>query len=231
MARSKKVVFASFGAVAFLGIFALPGKATLSVFDFITQSPVNSTVPLSFPSSPVGLQLNVSNPVSIAPPTTGGLNTNSSGLCAWLNNNNIGERCGYTLANGATLASQLSGLQFSFDSNVTLKSFNIGQFTGISGGSIRFQSGGLDQTLNISNTGDVNFTSPFYVPIGQAVTLTTTAILAPSNGSGNFRIQSFTVDTANTAASPGPLPILGAAVGFRFCRQIRKRISSRPFTN
>jgi hypothetical protein len=128
----------------------------------------------------------------------------------------------------------LTGIKFSFNKTVYLKSFNLTDLItppstnrNVDSGSLTFTQGFSSETFNFTNaTPDntvFNFINPFLVSAGSEVTLATSGSLFGSNISGSYRINDLKVDTYEV---PGPLPVFGGAVAFRFSRRIRRRIST-----
>jgi hypothetical protein len=72
--------------------------------------------------------------------------------------------------------------------------------------------------VNFNTAGTKTLSSLFAAPANQIIYVQTSGIASGING-GLFRLSSL-----RTAEVPAPLPLLGAALGFRVSRRIRKRI-------
>ena len=90
------------------------------------------------------------------------------------------------------------------------------------------------ESINFSPTtfnsiGNVSLATAFSAAANQPIFVRTSASIASGNTSGSalIRLSSLTAQEQVSAQVPAPLPLLGAAVGFRFSRKIRQRISAR----
>jgi len=202
--------------VALIQLASPVGAAT---FNFATGASSNSTVK-SYLDSGITLQALNSNSTGNNPGTINGPGTVAPlGLCAYARVAGGIGRCGYGTAPG----SGISSFQLTFDKAVAIKSFNVSAFDGIYSGAVglSLDNSAFTQTL-VSAAGDVSLANLFNVGANQIVYVRTSATDSGQNGS-LFRIGSLTTETEKVPV-PAPLPILGAAVGFRFSRRIRKRI-------
>jgi hypothetical protein len=206
------------GAAFALMAIANPAKAVQPVtFTTTSVNPENNSSKI-FSSDPSAVTFSVSNP-NPAFNSVGGVNTTSSGLCAWAQvGTQAGSgRCGFDVDNGFS-GQTLNLLQGVFDKSVILKSFSIGQVAaGTSGGQITFLNGPLQETFNISGTGSYDFSSSFEIAAGDSLSILTKGTTSSANG-GLFRINSLNVEDV-----PGPLPFLGAAAAFGWSRKLRQK--------
>jgi len=205
-------------ASAGVALFQFASPAGAATFDFTTGTTGNQTVK-SFLASGIGLTASNSNSTGNNPGTLNNVTTGSvKGLCAFASVTNTGI-CGY----GSTAGSGVSSFQLKFDKPVLLNAFNVETFDFASGsGSVGFS---LDNTnfqyTSFNSAGDKTLSSVFAAAANQTVYVRTTGGTNGVSG-GLIRLGSL---TANQQV-PAPLPILGAAVGFRFSRRIRKRIGA-----
>ncbi|MCX5946927.1 MAG: hypothetical protein NTY67_01635 [Cyanobacteria bacterium] len=143
------------------------------------------------------------------------------GLCAFAVVAGSIGRCGY----GNVSGNGVSSFQLKFDKAVSIKAFDVSAFSGISVGSVDFSlNNSTFITTNFVAAGSQTLASKFSVGANQPVFVRTSGIL-DSIGEGQgalVRLGSLTT----TEQVPAPLPILGAAIGFRFSRRIRKRIGA-----
>ena len=182
----------------------------LSSYNF-TSGGVNMTVATSVPpNTPTSPQSTVSY--------------TAPGVCLYALSTTA-SRC-----NGA-VGSTYNNLAFTFNTDVNLLSFNIGQSIGssatvfggfdlISNGVKIGSTGSFSQAVNGSR---IAFTSPVFLKAGSTVVFN--GISAPNNSS--LRINDLVVDTVPAIQAPGPLSILGAGAAFRASRRLRKRISRK----
>ena len=175
-----------------------------------------------------GVNLTVDTPITSF--TGAGVNTNATGLCVWLqNSSNLGmpgKRCGYVDGASAQSAS-LTGLTFTFDAAVELKSFLVSSLSGTSSGSLQFASGSSLQSFNVSGTVPyaINFNPGFLVAANTPLLLTTTGVVSSATISGEIRINDLQFELAPVGPEsvPAPFPLLGAAAAFRASRLLRRR--------
>jgi hypothetical protein len=206
-----------------LAVVQLASPAKAAVFDF-TGSPSSNTSIKSYLDSGISLVIANSNSTGNNNPNT--INTRPDGLCAWAAAGTSGVgRCGF----GNATNSGISSFTLKFDKSTTLTSFNVTQFqtpinpdTELTQASIAFSLDNLTFSPVVFNSTGIKSFS-FFAPANQLVYVRTDGTLAGGNTSqtGEIRLGSLTT----TESVPAPLPILGAAVGFRFSRQIRKRIA------
>jgi hypothetical protein len=212
------VIAKSLGLIGIsLALSAGPTQAA-TIFSFNTGSPSNTG---SISRTESGITLSVNNPVTSY--TGGGVNTNSDGLCTWLQNSAsadiLGKRCGYTDLPSAQSAS-LTGLSFNFDKSVFLKSFNFTSFAGSDTSSLTFTQGVNTQTFNLSRTDSVPkaqlFSPDFLVAANTPLFLTSSGTLFGL--SGEQRINSLSVEEV-----PGPIPALSVLAAFSYAKKLRKK--------
>jgi hypothetical protein len=192
--------------------FASPVQA--AVFDFTAGTSSNSAIK-TYSASGITLDASNSNSTGNNPGTLNGPGTVSPlGLCAWtVIGANIG-RCGYGSVNGKGISS----FQLKFDKAVAIESFVVG-INELTSGSIGFSlDNSVFNTVNFNTAGTKTLSSLFAASANQTIYVQTSGIASGSNG-GLFRLSSL-----RTAEAPAPLPLLGAALGFRVSRRIRKRI-------
>jgi hypothetical protein len=204
--------FALLASGATLIQFASPVQA--AVFDFTTGTSSNSATK-SYSSSGITLEASNSNSTGNNPGTLNGPGTVSPlGLCAWTVVGGGAGRCGYGTLNG----SGISSFQLKFDKAVAIESFVVG-INELTSGSIGFSlDNSVFNTVNFNTAGTKTLSSLFAAPANQIIYVQTSGIASGING-GLFRLSSL-----RTAEVPAPLPLLGAALGFRVSRRIRKRI-------
>lgn len=194
--------------------FASPVQA--AVFDFTAGASSNSATK-SYSASGITLEASNSN-ATASNANAGTLNgpgtTTPLGLCAWTVVGGSVGRCGYGPVNG----NGISSFQFKFDKAVAIESFDVG-INELSAGSIAFSlDNSVFTTVNFNTAGTKTLSSLFAVAANQTVYVQTSG--TPSGASGGL----FRLGSLRTAEAPAPLPILGAALGFRVSRRIRKRI-------
>jgi hypothetical protein len=205
----------SFGLVASgatLIQFASPVQA--AVFDFNVGASSNSAIK-TYSASGITLDASNSNSTGSNPGTLNGPGTSSPlGLCAWtVVGNGIG-RCGYGNSNG----SGVSSFQLKFDKAVAIESFDVG-INELSSGSIAFSlDNSVFTTVSFNTAGTKTLSNLFAAAANQTIFVQTSGTPSGING-GLIRLSSL-----RTAEAPAPLPLLGAALGFRVSRRIRKRI-------
>jgi len=192
--------------------FASPVQA--AVFDFTAGASSNSAIK-TYSASGITLDASNSNSTGNNPGTLNGPGTVSPlGLCAWTVVGGGSGRCGY----GAVSGNGISSFQFKFDKAVAIESFDVG-INELIAGSIAFSlDNSVFTTVNFNTAGTKTLSSLFAVAANQTVYVQTSGTPSGTNG-GLFRLGSL-----RTAEAPAPLPILGAALGFRVSRRIRKRI-------
>jgi len=199
--------------------FASPVQA--AVFDLINGgTPTGNSATKTYSAS--GITLVASNSNATADNSNPGrantLNgpgtTAPLGLCAWtVIGGNVG-RCGYGTANG----DGVSRFQLMFNKAVAIESFDVG-IDQISSGSIAFSlDDSVFTTVSFNTAGTKTLSSVFAAAANQTIYAQTAGTPSGNNG-GLIRLSSL-----RTAEVPAPLPLLGAAVGFRVSRRIRKRI-------
>jgi len=221
----KMKIFQQFAGAAFvvtgIALSQLVSPAGAATFNFNTGPSGNQSVK-SYLDSGVTLQAFNSNSSGNNPVTINGPGSVSPfGLCAFAVVAGQSGRCGY----GNVAGSGVSSFQLKFDKAVSIKAFDVSSLDGLSAGSVGFS---LDNTTftttNFSATGSQTLASVFSVAANQPVYVQTSGVI---NGYGResgslIRLGSLTT----TEQVPAPLPILGAAIGFRFSRRIRKRIGA-----
>jgi hypothetical protein len=200
-------LFSTAGAATFDLTSGVPGNQTIK--SYLDNS--NTITLEAFGSNSTGNNVSTLNgPGSVAP----------FGLCAFAVVTNIG-RCGY----GNVAGSGVSSFQLKFDKAVSIKAFDVSSLDGLSAGSVGFSLDNINfTTTNFSTTGSQTLASVFSVAANQPIFVQTAGIAnARGEETGSlFRFGSLTT----TEQVPAPLPILGAAIGFRFSRRIRKRIGA-----
>jgi hypothetical protein len=218
--------FVALTSGAILVQLASPVEA--ATFDFASPASSNDSLK-SYLDNSIYLEVSNSNSTGNNIPNNNTLNTRPDGLCAWSAAGTSGQgRCGY----GNATNSGISGFTFKFDKPTTITSFEISSFqtavnptTELTQGSIEFSLDNLVfSPVNFNSTGVKSFS--FFAPANQLVYVKTTGTFTAENTlqTGEIRLRYLTT----TEPSPAPLPIIGAAVGFRFSRQIRKRIGLDP---
>ena len=207
-------------ATASLTLAAGSAHAAQSV-TFTTTSPAAENNPSkNFLSSPSGVNFTVTNPNSVFD-SPGGVNTTSSGLCAWASVGTTGGRCGFNVSDGFS-GVELTQLQGTFDKPVILTSFTIGQASaGNTGTTLQFLAGSLSETFNISTTAPqtYSFTTPFQLAAGETLDIFSSGSNTIGTNGGFFRISS--LDAVDV---PGPLPLLGGAAALGWSRKLRHKI-------
>lgn len=203
---------------AFLSVGSSSHAAVFGNFSLTNSSPVN-TPSAQYTESSSGINLTVNNASGTNLPTAGGITGNSAGLCAFIQNSADpgGIRCGYTIESGATSSSSLTSFDFTFDSDVFLRSFNVNRLNEVSSARLSF---GGSQNFDVTSAGVQYFSGNFLVSAGTPVTLTTSSVILNGSTSGAIRISDLTVESV-----PVPLPILGAVSAFAYSRKLRKKIS------
>jgi hypothetical protein len=195
--------------------------AAATVFTFATNTTINYSTPPSFTSS--GITATLGSPVGTDIPSAALFNTNTAGLCSFINNNNSSSvrRCGSIDQNGGTASTVLSGYSLFFDKPVFLQSFDISTPNNLSSGSIQFASGSSSKLFNFTGDGSQTFDSIFEVAANTEIFVTTSGIFDDSSTSAAFRITNFAVQEV-----PGPLPVIGALSAFAWSRNLKKKINS-----
>jgi hypothetical protein len=194
--------------------------AAATVFTFATDTTINYSTPPSFTSS--GITATLGSPVGTDIPSAALFNTNTAGLCSFINNNSSSvRRCGSIDANGGTASTVLSGYSLFFDKPVFLQSFDISTPNNLSSGSIQFASGSSSKLFNFTGAGSQTFDSIFEVAANTEIFVTTSGIIDDPSTSGAFRITNFAVQEV-----PGPLPVIGALSAFAWSRNLKKKINS-----
>ena len=197
---------------------ASPGHAFVN-FSLEESSPFN-TPSAQYTEDSSGINLTIDNAVGTDLPTAGGIVGNAAGLCSFLQNANDsgGFRCGYNAPSGATASSSLTSFDFTFSSDVFLRSFNVSRLNDVNSALLSFGA----QNFNITSTGVQNFSGNYLVARGTPVTLSTSSVVfADGFLGGAVRISDLQVEEV-----PGPLPLLGAASAFAYSRKLRKKISA-----
>lgn len=201
---------------------AVAPASAVTVLTFTNQTP--GTTNTEATASADGITVTASGPVGGPFPASGGINSITSGLCAFAQNNSDGNRCGF-IATPANSTTSLTGFNLTFDTPVFITGFNIGLFDDINlnSGTIAF---GPSSPVSFSSTGDKSLSSPLFVGSGTPVSIVTTGDFTnTANPGGIFRIQSLTVDV------PGPLPLFGAASAFAYSRKLRSKVKSTNAIN
>lgn len=216
-------IFSACTAATFVGCGS--AQALTSTFSLNTASPTNG-VSRVFTSNGINLTVNAAlgGPFPAGegvPPVTGGINTNFGGLCTWMVQSVSTGRCNFDAIPQPRNAT-LTGYSFTFDKDVTLKSFDVSMFQNLTSGSVSFVSGLQSSSFSFGSMGIQNFPTNFSVKSGTLINITSTGTLASGVDNGVYRIDQLTVETADV---PGPLPILGAAAAFSYSRKLRNRIS------
>lgn len=196
---------------------ASPGHAFVN-FSLEESSPFNTPSP-AYTESSSGINLTIDNAVGNDLPTDGGIVGNGAGLCSFIQNSTApgGFRCGYTSPFGATASSSLTSFDFTFSSDVFLRSFNVSALNGVNSALLSFGA----QNFNITSIGVQNFSGNYLVSQGTPVTLSTSSVVFADGLGGAVRISDLEVEEV-----PGPLPLLGAASAFAYSRKLRKKISA-----
>jgi hypothetical protein len=207
-----------------LGITLLVASGSArAAFRFSSPTPINEHR-LKF--SDKGINLVVSDPFT-GYSDSGGVNTNSSGLCVWLQNASTGpggRRCNYTGGTSAAGAN-LSGLSFTFDTRVKLISFVLSRVSGVDNGQLKFNQGAYYSNLielkplKIEGSKQY-FDSELIAEKNKPITLITAGSLMTR--SGVIRINELEVQ-----AVPGPIPVAGALAAFSWSRKIRQKQARR----
>ena len=197
-------------------LIQLGAPADAATFDFLTVANGNYTIK-SFLDSGITLDVLGSNSTGNNPGTINVPgNPPLTGLCAWAYVDGGGGRCGY----GTSTGSGISTFQLKFDKAVNISSLNVSAFDGLSSGSIGFSlDNSIFNTININSVGDNSLASVFSASANQTIYVQSSGAISGSEG-GVIRLGSLTA----TEQTPAPLPIFGAAAGFRISRQIRNRI-------
>ena len=197
---------------------ASPGHAFVN-FSLEESSPFN-TPSAQYTEDSSGINLTIDNAVGTDLPTDGGIVGNGAGLCSFIQNSTApgGFRCGYSAGSGATASSSLTSFDFTFSSDVFLRSFNVSRLNDVNSALLSFGA----QNFNITSTGVQNFSGNYLVSQGTPVTLSTSSVVfADGFLGGAVRISDLQVEEV-----PGPLPLLGAASAFAYSRKLRKKISA-----
>jgi hypothetical protein len=204
--------FALVASGATLVQLASPVQA--AVFDFTIGTPSNSPTK-TYSASGITLEASNSNSSGTNPLTLNGPGTVSPlGLCAWAEVGGNNGRCGYGTVNG----NGISSFQLKFDKAVAIESFDVG-INELSSGSVAFSlDNSVFTTVSFNTAGTKTLSSLFAAAANQTIYVQTAGTPSGTNG-GLIRLSSL-----RTAEVPAPLPLLGAALGFRVSRRIRKRI-------
>ena len=215
LSRLASVALVASGAV----VLQVASPVEAAIFDFTTLPIGNQSVKTFIDS---GVTLLVSDSDS----TGNNLNTletsldPSGGLCAYAVAAG-NARCGYG-PSGA-----VSSFQLKFDKAVSISSFMVSTFnpTLMNDGTLSLSLDGINfSPTTFSSTGDQALATPFSAAANQTIFVRTSASAASGNSTGTalIRLSSLTAQER----VPAPLPLLGAAAGFRFSRKIRQRISA-----
>lgn len=192
-----------------------PAQAVVSTFNLTGASPANTPGP-SYMETVNGIKLTVSNAMGIDIPTLGGVSGNPQGLCTWLQNSATTNRCGYNPGTGATTASQLSSLQFSFDKPVYLKDFTI-QLNDVASTDFGFTGGTTASFLNVTTT-DSHSLANVLLPANTPIIFSAANVIPTANfDSTALRMRLFNVEEV-----PGPLPLLGLGAAYSMTRKFRR---------
>lgn len=214
--RIASVAIAASGATLFQ--IASPVKA--ATFNFLS-SPTGNQTTKQFLDSGVLLTISNSNSTGNNQNTLESTSTSETGgLCAFAVSAGTG-RCGYGPA-GA-----VSSFQLKFDKAVSISSFVVSTLNNVlmDDGTLSLSLDGIDfSPTTFSSTGNVSLATAFSAAANQPIFVQTSASIASGNSSGTalIRLSSLTAQER----VPAPLPLLGAAAGFRFSRKIRQRISA-----
>lgn len=232
---TSKAVGASVLASGLLLIVAPEAAHSFTVYTFRTN-PRETTITRDFVEGGITLTVNNAqgNNILTAPSNAhalggfGGVNTDiNNGLCVALYAGFEGK-CQYTASTPGDPT--LTGLTFSFNKPVELKSFEVFRAGGVEAGVIAFTVGSSSQTFNFSNPGGAaspngvsvasfDFAPNFAVNAFAPLTVSTVGTKFSENQSGSFRISNFKVQEV-----PGPLPLLGFAAAFGWSRKLRKKL-------
>lgn len=161
---------------------------------------------------------------------SGGVNTDiNNGLCVALYAGFGTGKCQYNsyIAGDPTL----TGLTFTFDKSVYLRSFDVLKPGGVESGSLSFTSTTSSQVFSFTNAGGADtangvafasftFNPSFVVAAGSQMTLSSAGTTFSASQPGSFRISNFVVEEV-----PGPLPLLGFAGALGWSRQLRKKLN------
>ena len=220
MKSKAQIISSALGLGAAVVLTQAPQAAQAYVIDF-TSNPAGNVSSALFPSTPTGINLTASNPVTFGTPAPTTFNAGAAGLCAWAESGGpLAPRCGYS-----TAGQGIEGFKFKFDQPTTINSFLLASGAGvqnIASATLGFSLDGVNFTNSTTfadaNAGSVvSLTTPFFAPAGANIFVRTSATLAPNSLGGVVRI-------AELNAVPGPLPILGAAGVFGWSRKLRRRI-------
>lgn len=220
MKSKAQIISGALGLGAAVVLTQAPQAAQAFVIDF-TSSPVGNVTSATFPSSPTGLNLNVSDPVTVGSPAPTTFNSAAAGLCAWAESGGTAApRCGYSIDGQG-----IRGFKFRFDKPTSISNFLLASGTGVQNISSAVLGFSLDNvnftnstTFSDANAGSiVSLLSPFNAPANTDIFVRTSASLLPNSLGGVVRIAELNV-------VPGPLPILGAAGFFGWSRKLRRRI-------
>jgi hypothetical protein len=215
--------------LASLSVLALQGSNTLyaaSYFVDLGSTPSVNGSSLTFMGSD-GTDLDVFDSMIMgASPNI--IQANSQGVCSYSyfsTSSPFGSRCGYQKG---TNDIENKGFSLSFNQDVTLKSFDIGQYnietTDPSEVTFDFTHSGGSQTIAFDTDGTQSF-DPFFLPANSTVMLSSSAV--PGATDGTVRISRFSYDQGNTTVpAPGPLPLFGAVTAYTWSRRLREKIKS-----
>ena len=215
LSRLASVAVVASGAI----VFQVASPVEAAIFDFTTLPIGNQIVKTVIDS---GVTLLVSDSDSTGN-NSGTLETSlgsTGGLCAYAVAAG-NPRCGY----GPTGA--VSSFQLKFDKAVSISSFVVSTFNNnlMDDGTLSLSLDGINfSPTTFSSTGNVSLATAFSAAANQPIFVQTAASIASGNSSGTalIRLSSLTAQER----VPAPLPLLGAAAGFRFSRKIRQRISA-----
>ena len=204
------------------------------VYDFKTNPPLTTS---TRPFTEGGITLTVNNAQGNNILTalnnsgqTGGVNTDiNNGLCVALFAGFNTGKCQYTTSTAGDPT--LTGLTFTFDKSVYLKSFNVLKPGGVETGVLSFTSPSSTQSFSFNNAGGADtangvvftsfsFPGTFLVEAGAPLTVSSLGTVFTSGQAGSFRINNLMVEEV-----PGPLPLLGFAGALGWSRKLRNKIS------
>jgi hypothetical protein len=200
-------------------LFLQAASVKAATFNFLSGTSSNDSIK-SFLDSGVNLDVSSSNSTGNNPNTINSPgNPPLTGLCVFAVVGNGLGRCGY----GATSPTNgISSFQLKFDKPVEITTFDVSAFDTLSSGSIKFSlDNSIFNSVNVTGTGTQALANRFFAAANQTIYVQTTGTVSGSTG-GLIRLGSLTA--VEQAQTPAPLPILGAALGFRVSRRLRKRV-------